>query len=188
SLSDDEKLYRCEKEREDEARRDPIPRLERYLKEKGRASEEMLAEIRSQVDHEVADAAERSLSAPRPGPETVTRHVYSEDVDPASSAFATAPAFEGGPKTMVDLLNACLHDELAHDPRIVVFGEDVADVSREEHLDALKGKGGVFKVTHNLQRRFGSARVYNSPLAEANIVGRAVGLATRGLKPVVEIQ
>jgi 2-oxoisovalerate dehydrogenase E1 component len=188
SLSDDESLYRPADERETDARRDPLVSFPEVLLADRLATADDLARIREEVDREVAAATEAALAAPAPDPATATRHVYSVDVDPTSNAFASEPVPLGDPKTMVDLLNACLQDEMRRDPRIVVFGEDVADSSREENLDKIKGKGGVFKVTHNLQRKFGSARVFNTPLAEANIVGRAVGMATRGLKPVVEIQ
>ncbi len=188
SLSDDEKLYRLPSEREEDARRDPLATFPRRLIESGVASEVELQALRDAVDAEVSRAADVALAAPQPAAESVLRHVYSSTVDPTGPAFATPAQESGQPKTMLDLVNVCLHDELARDPRIVVFGEDVADCSREQGLAELKGKGGVFKATHNLQRRFGAARVFNSPLAEANIVGRAVGMATRGLKPVVEIQ
>jgi 2-oxoisovalerate dehydrogenase E1 component len=190
SLSDDEVLYRPPAEREAEAKRDPLITFPRYLLEQGIATEAELAAIRARADEEIQIAADTALAAPQPAPETIYRYVYSPDVDPTSEQFDTEddPHFSGDPTTMVDLLNACLRDEMARDPRIVIFGEDVADASREEVLSQVKGKGGVFRVTWGLQRAFGGDRVYNAPLAEANIVGRAIGLATRGLKPVVEIQ
>lgn len=190
SLSDDEKLYRPDEEREADARIDPIKTFAEFLMTEGIASSEELEKLRKEVDAEVNEAADVAVATPQPAPETALRNVFSPDVDPTSNEFDTEDAAElsGNPGTMVDLINRCLHEEMERDPRIVVFGEDVADASREEYLERVKGKGGVFKVTANLQRKFGSARVFNSPLAEANIVGRAVGMAIRGLKPVVEIQ
>jgi 2-oxoisovalerate dehydrogenase E1 component len=190
SMSDDEKLYRPEKERQLEAQRDPIATFRRLLIEEAIASAEELDAIDAEITKEIQEASDRALQQPQPAPETATHFLFSPDVDPKSSDFDTEDAaqFKGGDLTMVDLLNACMRDEMERDPRIVVFGEDVADCSREESLEQVKGKGGVFKVTFGLQRKFGSTRVFNSPLAEANIVGRAVGMATRGLKPVVEIQ
>ena len=179
SMSDDERLYKSEEEREEEAKRDPIRTFGAWLLRNGYADEEGLEELRDEVDREVAEAADRAVEKEQPSPDTVHLHVYSEETDPTSDAFSTEPEYEGDPTTMVDLLNACLRDEMERDPRVVVFGEDVADASREEVLEEVKGKGGVFKVTANLQRRFGSERVFNSPLAEANIVGRAVGMAVR---------
>ncbi len=188
SLSDDERLYKTPAERTAEARRDPIARLKALLLAENIATEPELAAIAREVDEEVNRAADRAIEAPKPTPDTATLFVYSPDVDPRSSAFATQAAPEGKPDTMVAAINRTLKDELTRDPRIVVFGEDVADCSRADSLSAVSGKGGVFKVTHGLQRTFGGTRVFNSPLAEANIIGRATGMATRGLKPVVEIQ
>ncbi len=190
SLSDDEVFYRPPAEREADAARDPLSRFPRYLLEQGIATEAEIEAIAAGVTEEVDVATEVALASPQPAPDTIYRYVYSPDVDPTSEQFDTEddPRFSGEPTTMVDLLNACLREEMARDPRIVMFGEDVADCSREEYLGEVKGKGGVFKVTWGLQKAFGSNRVYNSPLAEANIIGRAIGLATRGLKPVVEIQ
>ena len=190
SLSDDEKLYRPDEERVSDSERDPIKRFGSQLVQEGVIDQEGLQKIKDEIDHEVTVAADLALASPQPDPKSATQHVYSPDVDPTGKEFDNEQGAElgGNPGTMVDLINRCLHTEMARDPRILVFGEDVADVSRDVYLEKVKGKGGVFKVTANLQRKFGSDRVYNSPLAEANIVGRAIGLATRGLKPVVEIQ
>jgi 2-oxoisovalerate dehydrogenase E1 component len=192
SLSDDDRLYRTQAEREADALRDPIAKLQMRLLREGILTDEEITALEHNLDREVAEAAERALKAPLPKVESITRHVYSEDLDPTSTAFATEQKEEAAPgakdRTMADLINACLHDEMRRDPRIVVFGEDVADASREEALVEVKGKGGVFKLTAGLQTESGSERVFNSPLAEANIVGRAVGYAVRGMKPVVEIQ
>ncbi len=190
SLSDDEKLYRPDEERVSDSERDPIKRFGAHLVHEGVIDQDGLQKIKDDIDHEVTAAADLALASPQPDPKTATQHVYSPDVDPTGKEFDNEEGAElsGNPGTMVDLINRCLHTEMARDPRILVFGEDVADVSRDVYLEKVKGKGGVFKVTANLQRKFGSERVYNSPLAEANIVGRAIGLATRGLKPVVEIQ
>jgi 2-oxoisovalerate dehydrogenase E1 component len=191
SLSDDEKLYRPDEERQSDAAIDPIKTYAEFLMTESIASSEQLEALRKEVDAEVNAAADIAIETPQPAPETAFRNVFSPDVDPTDrSIFDTETGAElsGNAGTMVDLINRCMTEEMERDPRIVVFGEDVADCSREEYLDQVKGKGGVFKVTANLQRKFGSARVFNSPLAEANIIGRAVGLSMRGLKPVVEIQ
>ena len=190
SLSDDEIMYKTREEREEEAQRDPLRTFPAWLLAEGVASEPELEDIRTRVEEDIGVATEIALASPQPRPETIYRFVYSPDVDPTAEHFDTEddPQFTGDATTMVDLLNRCLEDEMRRNPRIIIFGEDVADTSREEHIDQVKGKGGVFKVTWLLQKKFGQERVYNTPLAEANIVGRAIGLATRGLKPVVEIQ
>jgi 2-oxoisovalerate dehydrogenase E1 component len=188
SLSDDERLYKTPDEREAEARRDPLTRMRQFLISEGLATQADIDAIAADVDREIAEATTAALAAPKPAPETADWYVYSPDVDPTSAAFETDPQTEGKADTMVAAINRTLKDEMALNPKIVMFGEDVADASKEASLPHVPGKGGVFKVTHGLQRQYGSTRVFNSPLAEANIIGRAVGMATRGIKPVVEIQ
>jgi 2-oxoisovalerate dehydrogenase E1 component len=201
SESDDDKNYRLKAERDADLLRDPLAKLQMRLLREGILTEAQINALEQQQDQVAADAAERALQAPLPLVSSIQQHVYSEDLDPTSSTFATeqveppdanpnksASAKGSAPHTMADLINACLHDEMRRNPRILIYGEDVADASREKALAEVKGKGGVFKLTAGLQAEFGSDRVFNSPLSEASIVGRAVGYAARGIKPVVEIQ
>jgi len=200
SLSDDERLYRPDAERERDAARDPVTRTQMYLLREGILDEKGINQLEKGVEAELQAAVDTALEALPPVPESITKYVYSPDIDPTSPAFDTQPAAQDAAppadgkksanKTMADLITATLRDEMKRDERIVIFGEDVADCSREEYLKRklVKGKGGVFKLTFGLQCEFGNDRVFNAPLAEAAIVGRATGMATRGLKPVVEIQ
>ena len=188
SLSDDEKLYKAPEEREEEARRDPISKMALRLVRDGILDQRQIENLEAEVDEEIRAAADQALAAEPPASDTILTNVYSQELDPTSAAFETEPHFHGAPKTMVEMVALTLSDEMARDERITVFGEDVADASREENLKHVKGKGGVFKATSGLQRKYGHDRVFNSPLAEAAIVGRAIGMAVRGLKPVAEIQ
>ena len=188
SLSDDESLYKPQAERKQEAERDPIRGLAELIEQEGIADQHTIFTIHQEVDDEIQQAVDEALKAAPPARGSAKLYLYSPDIDPSSARFETEPALSGRPRTMVDSINACLHDEMKRDPRIIVFGEDVADVTREQHLDSVKGKGGVFKATLGLQREFGKRRVFNSPIAEAAIVGRAIGMAIRGLRPLVEIQ
>jgi len=206
SLSDDERLYRPDVERQRDAARDPITCMQMFLLREGILDENGINKLEKEVEDQMQMAVDRALEAKFPTPETITDYIYSPDLDPTSAQFDTLPAFaqvteqpatgDGKkpaaslPKTMAELINTTLRDEMKRDERVVIFGEDVADCSREEYLKKklVKGKGGVFKLTAGLQAAFGPDRVFNAPIAEANIVGRATGMATRGLKPVVEIQ
>jgi 2-oxoisovalerate dehydrogenase E1 component len=196
SLSDDEKLYKTAEERDADARRDPVPKFGLFLVREGILEESEMEALEADVNREVLEATDRALAAHPAPASSVYTFVYSPDIDPAGPQFAVEPKFAGHAgggsiaktKTMVEMISATLADEMASDERIVVFGEDVADCTHEENLPHVKGKGGVFKATEGLQRRYGSMRVFNTPIAEAGIVGRALGMAVRGLKPVGEIQ
>jgi 2-oxoisovalerate dehydrogenase E1 component len=192
SQSDDETNYRSAEEIQADALRDPISRMQMWLIRNGILDEQGIDDVERKVDEEIQRATDRALSAVLAQPDSILKHVYSEDLRPTDAVFDAQPQVtaDATERTMLDLINICLRDEMRRDERIVVFGEDVADVTRDKELfeGELKGKGGVFKVTHGLQKEFGSDRVWNSPLAEANIVGRAIGMGVRGLKPVVEIQ
>ncbi|HTO93645.1 MAG TPA: thiamine pyrophosphate-dependent enzyme, partial [Bacteroidota bacterium] len=176
SSSDDQRKYRDPRDLEEDARRDPIPRMERLLAEKRILGEADCARIRNEIQARIDEAAEWAETRPLPETADLEAHVYAPVAHPAAPP---APAAESGPSVvMVDAINHALAEEMSLNPRMVIYGEDVAGK-----------KGGVFTATRGLTDRFGPERVFNSPLAEASIVGTAFGLAVRGdYKPVVEIQ
>ena len=190
SMSDDESKYKSKTERDSEAQRDCLRTFSRFLIEEGLIDEAGITRLQEEVNALVRRASDAAIERTQPPPESVTRYVFSPDVDPTSDRFAVEPKVEDpkSSETLLQNLNYCLRDEMARNPKILMFGEDIADASNEDVLGETRGKGGVFGVTAGLQKLYGGERVYNSPLAEANIVGRAIGLATLGLKPVVEIQ
>ncbi len=189
SLSDDQKKYRVPEELQDEAEHDPVLLLERSLITLGALTEEEAGAIRADAKETVRRAAEEALAAPRPDPRSVLNHLVgpapAAETPPDPPAAGTDGA--GEPVTFGEAIRLTLHETMAADERIRVFGEDVADADPRV-LDEVPGKGGVFGITFGLQREFGQARCFNTPLAEANIIGRAVGQAIRGLRPSPEIQ
>jgi len=188
SLSDDERQYKTAAEREAEAARDPFVRFPEWLVEEGHLDRQALQRIVYEIDVELQEITDRVLKADPPESGSALRFLYSEKIDPCGESFDVPAMLSGEPRTMVDSINQTLHEEMERDSRVIVFGEDVADCSREESLQEVKGKGGVFKTTMGLQTRFGSKRCFNTPIAEAAIAGRSIGMSTRGMKPVAEIQ
>jgi 2-oxoisovalerate dehydrogenase E1 component len=190
SMSDDETKYRSKAERDIEAEKDCLRTYSRFLVDEGVLDAAALERMHEEIAAEMRRTSDEAAQAPQPPLSSAGLYVFSPNIDPASERFAVplVPEDPNSNETMLQNINYCLRDEMKRNPRIIMFGEDIADASKEEVLAEIKGKGGVFGVTWGLQKLFGGKRVYNSPLAEANIVGRAIGLATLGFRPVVEIQ
>jgi 2-oxoisovalerate dehydrogenase E1 component len=176
SSSDDQKKYLTQEEMERNRGCDPLPKLEKVLLDSGALSKKDLEELKTEIKEEVNNAAERAEAQPSPTADTAERNVFSPNVIVAKENFSERK-HEGKNVVMVDAINHALHEEMKVNPKMLVYGEDIAG-----------SKGGVFSATKGLTAAFGEARAFNSQLAEASIIGTAIGLAIRGFKPVVEIQ
>jgi len=191
SLSDDQTMYRTKKELEDEKKIDVFNSFPEFLVGSGVMKQGEVDALLDEVTKEVREAMQKAINTPWPDVSTSTDHVYSMDVDISGPQFDTEPNFSGKDDVpMAGSINTTMKNEIKNNPFIRMFGEDVADFSQLEKLDNpdLKGKGGVFKISSGCQRVGRDNQVFNSPLAEANIIGRAIGMCFRGIKPVVEIQ
>ncbi len=176
SSSDDQKKYRAHSDLEEDAQKDPIPRFEKFLLAKGLLKQGDIARIRQDIQTEIDSSAERTEQAPMPDKDSLEKHVYASVLSTGEPVLP--PPTTGANIVMVDAINHAMMEEMEHNPKMLIYGEDVAG-----------NKGGVFTATRGLTAKFGEDRVFNSPLAEASIVGTAFGLAVRGdYKPVVEIQ
>lgn len=173
SSSDNHTKYRTPEELEADKEIDPIKKFESTLLEAGVLTEDLVRSIRKEVQVDVDEAAKWAAAQDDPAAETALKHVYFEG-DTGLEFEATTPS--GEPAVMVDAINHALHEEMERNPKMLVYGEDVAG-----------GKGGVFTATRDLTKKFGN-RCFNSPLAEASVVGTAVGFSAAGYRPVVEIQ
>jgi len=191
SLSDDHMMYRTQEELAQEKEDDVFNSYPKILVEAGVLKDSDVKKIMDEMSSEVRQAMDKAINTPAPDPQDAFKHLFSEDVDLTGSEFDKAAVFSGkDDMPMAGAINRVLKSETEKNPLIRIFGEDVADFSQLEKLanPALKGKGGVFKISSGVQRVALPGQVFNSPLAEANIIGRAIGMAVRGLKPVVEIQ
>ncbi len=176
SSSDDQKKYRSPEELEKDLQKDPIQQFVKKLISKKLITEDEYLKLKKEVEKEVSDAADKAINATDPNPASATQFIFDESGLKNELEYEKNPP-SGNKVVMVDSLNHALMEEMERDDRIYMFGEDIAD-----------NKGGVFTVTKGLSNKFGEDRVFNSPLAEASIMGVAIGMALTGLKPVVEIQ
>lgn len=177
SSSDDQRKYRDPLELEEDLRRDPLPLMERFLIDRDVITYGEIDDVKNTVLEAIAEAADRAERAGATDPSQLFEHLYATDPVGTAGGF-NAQAPEGPSVVMVDAINHALAEELDHNPRLLIYGEDVGG-----------DKGGVFTATKGLSAKYGDDRVFNSQLGEASIVGTAFGLSVRGdYKPVVEIQ
>ena len=176
SSSDDQKKYRDPSELAEELKNCPIDKLFQVMKSEGMIKDSDYQKLKEEVKTEVDEASDKAFGAPNPDPKNAVKFLFDESGLRESLDYEKNEP-SGNKIVMVDAINHALHEEMERNKAMYIFGEDIADK-----------KGGVFTATKGLSTKFGDERVFNSPLAEASIMGVATGMALTGLKPVVEIQ